>query len=127
MDVTVQLVKPGYLVVSPPVRQLTYFKYSSSLLIALDTRHQLQVSTDKVEVRVQLVKPDYLVVSLPVRKPANPPTLGFVSTKDYNLLGSAAGDAARRFSVGQTLQASVAQLPTEETGITPQYVYQNHL
>ncbi len=85
----------------------------------MDTPHQLQVSTDKVEVRVQLVKPDYLIVSLPVRKPANPPTLGFVSTKDYNLLGSAAGDAARRFSVGQTLQASVAQLPTEETGKLP--------
>jgi hypothetical protein len=41
----------------------------------------LQVSGEKVDVTVQLVKPDYLVVSLPRRKPANPPTLGFLSTK----------------------------------------------
>ena len=41
----------------------------------------LQVSGEKVDVTGQLVKPDYLVVSLPRRKPANPPTLGFLSTK----------------------------------------------
>ena len=39
------------------------------------------MSGEKLEVTVQLVKPDYLVVSLPRRKPANPPTLGFLSTK----------------------------------------------
>lgn len=41
----------------------------------------MQVSGEKVDVTVQLVKPDYLVVSLPRRKPANPPTLGCLSTK----------------------------------------------
>jgi hypothetical protein len=38
--------------------------------------------------------------------------------QDYNLLVSAAEEAQRRFSVGQRLQATVAQLPSAETGAT---------
>ncbi len=74
-----------------------------------------QVTTDKVRATVQLVKADYLVASLPGRRAGAAPTLGFLATRDFNLLAAAA-EAGRRFEAGQALTVSVSQLPSEETG-----------
>lgn len=72
------------------------------------------MDSQKVEATVQLVKDDYLVASLPARKPSRMPALGFLPTRDYNLL--AAAEAGRRFEPGQLLVVTVCQLPSEETG-----------
>lgn len=72
------------------------------------------MTSDKVVATVQLVKPEYLVASLPARKAGAAPTLGFLATRDFNLL--AAAEAGRRFQAGQTLVVTVSQLPSAETG-----------
>ncbi len=74
-----------------------------------------QVRSDRVAAKVVLVKPEYLVAALPRRREGVAPTLGFLATRDFNLL--AAAEAGRRFEAGQTLAVTVSQLPSEETGV----------
>lgn len=64
----------------------------------------------KLEAVVELDKDDYLVLSFPER----PGVVGFAASSDLNLRSL---QAARSFSVGQKLQATVVVLPTEATGI----------
>ncbi len=58
---------------------------------------------------VELSKDDYLVASLPEHGSA----LGFAALSDFNLRPD---DARRAFAPGQRLSATVAALPSEETG-----------
>ena len=63
----------------------------------------------KVEATVELVRDEYLALSLPDRGAA----IGYAATQGYNLRSL---DPHARFRHGQRLAATVAALPTPETG-----------
>ena len=63
----------------------------------------------RVDARVELTKDDYAVLSLPDHGNA----LGFAATSDFNLRP---GDAARTFTPGQRITATVAAAASQETG-----------
>ena len=62
-----------------------------------------------MDARVELTKDDYVVLSLPEHGNA----LGFAAASDFNLR---AGDAARSFTPGQRVAATVAAAASPETG-----------
>ncbi len=66
---------------------------------------------EQVEAVVQQARPDYLVLSVASAGQA----IGFAASTSFN---AQSAELRPRFTVGQTVTATVAALPEEATGVT---------